>query len=127
MRCVQVILVSLILIGCNHESDGGNLSESQEIVYINDGTVQCESEGLSEIETAQQLIDNGIDVISSMCGFLSGIAVAAQCGLGDVNINLHIVNIQNVADAQELGFEPVSSLKRANDKGYVIIECQAQA
>ncbi len=101
--------------------------DNKEIVYINDGAIQCESGGLSEAETAQQLIDNGIDVSSSMCGYLSGVAVAAQCGLGDVNINLHVINIQNIPDALELGFKPVSSLKRDDDSGYVVIQCPLQA
>ena len=114
-------MISLLLFGCNHDTD-----VNYELVYIDDGALQCESDGLSAEQTAQILINNGIDVVSSYCGYLSGIAVAAQCGLGDTNINLHNVNVQNIPDARELGFESVSSLKNNDDIGYVIIECPDQ-
>ena len=98
--------------------------DSQELVYINTGAIQCESEGVSERETAQQLIDIGIDVIASMCGFLTGVGVSAVCGAGDIYINLHVINVQNLTDAQALGFESVSSLKSEHGSGYAILGCE---
>ncbi len=105
---------------CEHEDDENSLPDDQVIVYIDDMAIQCESPGLSEIETAQQLIDVGIDIIASMCGSFTA-AVITICGAQTTGINLHIINIQNVVDAQELGFEPVSSLIVENDRGYDII------
>lgn len=121
LRISKLLGITLFLIGCNHDAD-----ENHVLAYIDDGAVQCESDGLSADQTAQILIDDGIDVMLSHCGYLSGIAVAAQCGLGNTNINLHTINIQNIYDARELGFEPVSSLKHGDDIGYVIIECPNQ-
>jgi len=104
-------------------TDFQETNKELEIVYINDGAIQCESQGMSELETAQTLIDNGIDVLRSQCGFQSDIAVVAVCGAGDVNINLHTINSQNLSDAQALGFESVSTLKNDVDRGYVLIDC----
>ncbi len=101
----------------------GAANENYEIIYIDDGAVQCESEGLSKEQTAQKLIDNGIDVIDSQCGYLSNLMVATLCGLGDANINLHTINAQDLSDAQALGFESISTLKHDDDIGYVITDC----
>ncbi len=101
----------------------GTANENYEIIYIDDGAVQCEAKGSSKEETAQKLIDNGINVIDSQCGYLSNLMVATLCGLGDTNINLHTINAENLSDAQALGFESVSTLKRDDDIGYVITDC----
>ena len=118
MRFTYFATLLFVIVGCNTNTD-----IDTKIVYIDDGAIQCEYEGMSEIETAQILIDNGMDVLKSQCGYLSGIAVAAQCGLGDTSINLHTIPIQNLPDAQSLGYDSVSTLKRDNDIGYVITEC----
>ena len=118
MRIIYFVVVLFAIVACDTDSE-----KYTEIVYINDGAIQCESDGMSVIETAQVLIDNGIDVIKSQCGYLSGVVVAAQCGLGDININLHTIPIQNLPDAQSLGFESVLTLRRDDDIGYVVIEC----
>jgi len=81
---------------------------------------------VSEQQTAQILIAKGINVVASQCGYLSGVAVAAQCGLGDINIHLHTINARNLPEAQALGFKSVSTLKREDDTGYVIIDCPAR-
>lgn len=106
-------------------ADSGDraVKENYEIVYINNGAVQCESKGLSKEQTARILIDNDIDVIDSQCGYLSNLMVAALCGLGDTNINLHTINAQDLVGAQALGFKSVSTLKRDDDKGYAIGNC----
>ncbi len=120
-----LIFISLFLTACAHKnSNESSIDESLALVYINNGSIQCESSGLSEAETAQQLINKGIDVISSQCGFLTGIAAPAQCGLPGTLINLHVINAQNTPDAKELGFELASSLKIDNSKGYEIMKCQ---
>ncbi|MGD8912518.1 MAG: hypothetical protein PVI97_08245 [Candidatus Thiodiazotropha sp.] len=121
MYRITVLILCLFLQGCAEEKDS---DESQETVYINNGAIQCESEGLSELETAQQLIDNGIDVILSTCGVLTGISTVTVCGAEDIRINLHVINAQNLADAQELGFESVSSLKNEDGIGYMILGCE---
>ena len=118
MKYYYFVVILFGIVSC-----GSGKNDNHEIVYINDGAIQCESEGMSQQETAQILINGGIDVIKSQCGYLSGIDVAAQCGLGDNNINLHTINIQNLIDAQALGFDTVLTLNRDDDIGYVIIEC----
>jgi hypothetical protein len=121
MYRMTALILFLLLQGCV----GGNDSdENQVTVYKNNGAIQCESEGLSELETAQQLIDNGIDVILSTCGILTGVSVLTVCGAENIYINLHVINTQNLADAEELGFESVSSLKNEDDSGYMILGCE---
>ncbi|MES9969001.1 MAG: hypothetical protein ABW092_03145 [Candidatus Thiodiazotropha sp.] len=121
MQKITALLLFLFLLGCVGEDDP---DDSQQIVYISTGAIQCESQGMSEQETAQRLIDNGIDVIWSTCGFLTGIGVPAVCGAGDIYINLHVINVQNLTDAQALGFESVDTLKSERGSGYGILGCE---
>ena len=133
MNNVYLFIIVVLIAGC----DGGDGNDSSstitdtssapdvnyELIYIDDGAVQCVSPGLTEKETAQVLIDRGIDVINSKCGYLSDLAVAALCGLGDTNINLHEITSQNLQDAQALGFESVSTLRNGDNAGYEAIDC----
>ena len=120
MKILAILAITLGIAGCN---DTQTESDSAW-VYINDGAVQCEFDGLNKTQTAQNLIDYNVEVIESNCGYISGIEVAAQCGLGDSNINLHLINEEQVADAQNIGYELVSTLENDNDVGYEIIDCE---
>mgnify|MGYP001610126743 CR=1 FL=1 len=125
MKNIFMFIMLLITIAGCGSSNGDTSSppvnpiEQLELVYISNGSIQCEFDGYTPSETAQTLIDNGIDVLESHCGFIAGISVSAQCGLGNVDINLHSINPQNLSDAEELGFKSVSELS----EGYEIIEC----
>jgi hypothetical protein len=131
MRITHFLVVLFGVVGSGIVGSGivsidANADENYDIVYIDNGAVQCESKGLSEQNTAQILTDKGIEVIASQCGYLSGLAMAAQCGLADINIHLHTINTLNLHDAQALGFESVSTLKRDDDIGYIIIDCSVR-
>jgi hypothetical protein len=121
MKKIAFPILFLCLQGCVQDDDSG---DDRVTIYINNGAIQCESEGLSEQETAQQLIDNGIDVVMSTCGMLTGVVVPAACGEGDIYINLHVIYAQNLPDAQGLGFETVSALKTEDGVGYMILGCE---
>jgi hypothetical protein len=114
-------ILFLCLHGCVQDDDTG---DDRVTIFINNGAIQCESDGLSEQETAQQLVDNGIDVVNSTCGMLTGVAVPTVCGEGDIYINLHVIYSQNLPDAQALGFEIVSALKTEDGVGYMILGCE---
>lgn len=125
VRFIILIFVASILTGCNEESKDSEptTNKNYEVVYINDGAIQCESEGLSEKESAQIMIEKGIDVIDSNCAYRTGVEYEAKCGLGDGNINVHTIHSQSLPDAQALGFESVSTLRIGNNIGYEDIEC----
>ena len=60
-------------------TNGNDVNTNHQIVYINDAAIQCEFEGLSEIETAQVLIDSSIDVLKSQCGCITnGFALSSK-------------------------------------------------
>ncbi len=109
----------------NDNSAGdSNVEESDSIVYIETGAIQCEADGVSQAETAQLLTVNGINVIDSQCGDLTGVVVAAQCGLPGTDINIHTIPFQNLAGALALGFKSVTALKQDEDAGYMVRECK---
>lgn len=74
------------------------------VVYDPRATIQCDGAGLSLSESAQTLIDAGIDVISSSCGIVEG-AEADFCNEETPLKHFHRVHDGNVQDALNLGFE----------------------
>ncbi|UDL06167.1 hypothetical protein [Marinobacter sp. CA1] len=129
MRYSGVCLLFLILSGCGGSSDSQNNNElvqgdSYELVYIDDGAVQCESDGLPAEDSAQRMINKGIDVIESQCARLTGVMFPSECGGVDGGIHVHTIHSENLPDAQKLGFESVSTLpEHEGDSGYAVVEC----
>ncbi|HED34367.1 MAG TPA: hypothetical protein ENJ08_09165 [Gammaproteobacteria bacterium] len=95
------------------------------IIYIETGAVQCQAQGVTHLETAQLLSDNGIEVLESQCADLSGEGVVIQCGLVGPDINVHTVAPENHARALAMGFKSTSSLKQDDDAGYTVKDCDS--
>ncbi len=123
MRILNVMIVSLAAFSWIGNSARAEDASDHELVYINNGSIQCESGGLSPAETAQKLVNRDIMVTQSQCGTLSGLAVPAQCGAGNININIHSIDSAALVDAEALGFKSVTTLAKGSDKGYTIIKC----
>ncbi len=117
MKIIFVFMFSLLL-SCTSPTE----KETAQ-VYMNKGAVQCESSGLSKEESAQRLIDNGIDVLKSECGQLTGVAFATVCGGATGDINLHTIVSQNLLDAERLGYESIADLAQDSALGFIVIEC----
>jgi hypothetical protein len=100
------------------------IQENSQLVYVSAGAIQCDYQGRTTTETAQLLIDAGIDVISSYCG-VTDMAYITVCGAATGDINLHEINAANVDDAKEIGFGPVSELVDMGI-GYQVRKCKTQ-
>jgi len=93
--------------GAPLDSNGSVDQNLENVVYDNRVPVQCdEEEGLSLSESAQTLIDAGIDVLWSACGVAQGTDPADACGAPPALKYFHRVHDANVPDALEQGFEP---------------------
>ncbi len=108
MRNICLSVIALLLFACG--GDGTENADDRVIVYMDDSAVQCEFDGFPPQETAQTLIDAGIDVLESSCGYINGVDVPALCGIGDTSINVHTIRQENLSDAQALGYTPVDEL-----------------
>lgn len=128
------LLLSLICCGGTQHADKKTLGhpaikntsrEKSLWVYINNGAVQCEFNGHPPAKTAENLIDNGIPVMASHCGSITGVMRAAVCGGATTNINLHEIATAHRAKAERLGYRPAQSLVDATKgTGYSIDECK---
>lgn len=129
------LFVSLAVTGC---LDGGNdLGPADEfpgpfpgdsLVFASRQARQCESDGISVDASAQILIDAGIDVIQSTCGYRTDLAYIAACGGGTGDILIHEIRTINLADAEALGFQDIAVLvDDAGDPAYSIINCMERA
>lgn len=104
------------------EKNPADILDSSVLVYVTAGAIQCDYKGRTPVETAQLLVNEGIDVLSSYCG-VTDMAHITVCGASTGDINLHEINASNLADANEIGFGPVSELVNMG-VGYQATECK---
>ena len=93
------------LVACDNKDD-------QVVVYIDDGAITCQDDGLPPEMTQQQLMDHGIDVVDTSCGYLGSTYTPSDCGLSTNKVNIHTIHRQSLVDAQNIGFEPLEGLSR---------------
>lgn len=118
----MIPVIACLLVSCGGDNGSVDIIEGNELVYIDNGSIQCETEGVSVDETAELLMSEGIDVVFSYCGYLTGIDVLAQCGVSDLDINLHEINSQELAAAELIGFISVSALGENPELAYVFVD-----
>ncbi len=94
------------------------------LVYADREVRQCESDGVSSGASAQILINAGIDVLQSTCGIRTGVEYPAVCGGGTADILVHEIRSVNLPDAEQLGFQEISTLIDATaGTGYELLDC----
>lgn len=128
MRAVTVSVFAAWLVACaqNGPNGAGDRGADPTIttVYTNRGAAQCEHSGLSPQDSATILAAAGIDVLSTSCGFQTGIAFPAVCGAGTPDILIHEIRSVNLPDAEALGYHRIATLSDPdNVSGYQLTEC----
>ena len=116
---IILTLITILFVAACIESSSGPSATTVKI-YKSDDSIQCEYPGIPLSEMEVELTDNGIDVISSNCGFITGVDITAMCGTATLQINIYEINVSQLNAAEELGFNPVSDLQ-----GYQIVDCTA--
>lgn len=126
MRYFEIIfLICLIAIpGCGGEKHE-HVSTNTIFVYTSNRAIQCGSDGLSIGNTANMLIETGVDVLVSHCGITTGLDIPSVCGAGTSSINIHEIYVQNIVDAEILEFYPVDNLvNRELGLDYEVVSCE---
>lgn len=118
-KLLLIMSTALVLSACANTTP-----DSSALVYINNGAIQCETEGKMGSETAMLLINDNINVTSTECGHLANIAVVAMCGGPATNINVHTISSADLQKAEALGFKNVTTLKQTDHIGYEVSECK---
>ncbi|WP_413699413.1 hypothetical protein ACLKMH_18380 [Psychromonas sp. KJ10-10] len=115
-----ILLLTFSLISCVGDSS----SEIDTVdVYISKGDTQCNDDGLTIEETISFLTTSGIEVSESQCGVISDLSYPAVCGGGTNNIYIHTIEIDDLGDAENLGFTD-TSLLITEESSYSIVECE---
>ncbi len=73
-------------------------------------------------QSAQALIDGGIDVISSRCAFVVDQSGAIECNYFE-RVNIHAIHTPNLQDAENLGYQNLESLSRDYGLSLSDTEC----
>ncbi len=110
MKIVTTILLAFCLISCGSENDFNELPAENIIVYISEGSTQCNDDGINFSDSAQTLINTGIDVLATHCRFTTGLDSLAVCGAQTTSIIAHEIRNVNLKDANDLGYEDIKSL-----------------
>ncbi len=121
-----ICFISLLLVACPKDSvkPENPAAPDDSLVYADREVRQCESDGVSPEASAQILIDAGIDVLQSTCGFKTGVNYPAVCGGETADILVHEIRSVNLPDAKALGFEEISTLvDAARGTSYELLEC----
>jgi|SRR5688572_10521758 len=98
------------------------------LVYESRQAIQCTTRGLTTQQSAQKLVNGGIDVLESNCGVNTNLVFAAVCGAGTGDILIHKIRSTNLADAEQLGFSSVATLNNPTTGiGYAKVDCDTGA
>jgi len=114
-----VFLILVSLYGCNVIVN----NKKTALIYTDKNSTQCHEDGMSLSETSALLINEGIHIVASKCGILTGLSVVSQCGASDLQINIHEIYNTNTTKSLSLGFKLMSDINR-EDRGYKIIPCK---
>ena len=90
--------------------DGFDPAPTTVKVFIGNGHTQCNDDAIPLSQTQMMLVHAGIDVLSSACGVITGVAYPAVCGGGTGEINLHTIRAVNLFDAERMGFRDVAAI-----------------
>lgn len=128
MRWVFVVATVLSAWGCSSSQHGeheqGEADTQEVLVYVNRGTRQCELGGQTPELSEKVLVDGGVDVLRSTCGYATGIAHAAVCGAPTNDILVHAIRRADLSKAEQLGYREIDSLvDPAQGIGYELVEC----
>ena len=120
MRFLQALslMAFLLVASCSTESNKNDTPPQRPeitVVFESKGAVQCAGEGVTVSDSAQKLINSGIDVIESHCACHNLTDVMSVCGAGSNEIIIHNIPAQSSVDALELGFYEATD--------YSIYEC----
>ena len=135
MKKITALLLTTVTCAMLGACGGGGESAEDPPVRIGDvlvfesrQSIQCGTRGLTTQQSAQKLINGGIDVLESSCAAMTGFAYATVCGNGTGDILIHRIRRANLEDAEERGFVPVDELRDPLvGSGYVRVDCDTGA
>lgn len=121
-----ICVVTLLIVACREDSVTPEdlVTTDDLLVYADREVRQCESDGISPEASAQILINAGVDVINSTCGIRTGVEYPAVCGGATGDILVHEIRSVNLPDAEQLGFQAISTLiDEAAGTNYELVDC----
>src|SRR4030095_4736188 len=103
-------------------------SSGDVLVYESRQAIQCTTRGLTTQQSAQKLVNGGIDVLESNCGVDTDLVHATLWGLGNHELILHKIRSATLADAEQRGFASVEELRNPTTGiGYAKVDCDTGA
>lgn len=122
MKIFSILILSLVLLaGCSKQDSISELV----LVYENRNALQCESTGITPVDSVAKLTAAGIAVSNTHCGHKTGVMYPAACGMGTGTILIHQIAQGDLPAARQAGFEEIVVLVNTEQgTGYEIVECE---
>jgi hypothetical protein len=113
MKIIPLTLLSMstLLTACAGDPAPQPDTAGTAYVFIAKGSIQCESTGQTRAQSAQPLVDAGIDVVSSRCAYDNSFSTIALCGAGTNEMIIHEIPQASLVDAENLGYASTQTLK----------------
>ncbi len=108
---IFVLAAIVLLVSCKDTDVHNDYAK----IFKYDGSIQCESDGISREGMLFELTQAGIDVLCSQKGN-DGLGRIAMCGADTGNINIFTINSASYQDAEKIGFQLTSELPKYKDK-----------
>ncbi|MCX2778776.1 hypothetical protein [Microbulbifer thermotolerans] len=88
-------------------------AQAEELVWVFEGrgNRQCEGGGLSLEESRAKLADSGVEVEESRCATRTDRMYPAVCGAPTGDILMHLIPMDALDAALELGFDPADQIQ----------------
>ena len=104
-----------MMLGVTSCNDETVTSPEKTKIFRYDESIQCESEGISLNEMSLELINADITVYCAQKNS-DGLTRVALCGTSTGSINVYLIDSDDLAAAQSLGFESVHELEAYTDQ-----------
>lgn len=119
MKKTFLILIGIIMLfACQNSNDSrvttGDSDISISKIYKSDGSIQCESNGISLETMKQGLVSANITVHCSQKGN-DGLVRASVCGNSTGKINIYLINTNDISKSNDLEFQSIEELSEYQD------------
>ncbi|MDH3975956.1 MAG: hypothetical protein OEV42_16905 [Deltaproteobacteria bacterium] len=88
-----ILSLMTILFTVSYIESSSGPSATTVKTFKSDSSKQCEGPGVPLSEMELELTDNSVEVISSNCGYITGVTAPALCGATTLGINIYEINI----------------------------------
>jgi hypothetical protein len=123
MRKVNFVFLALLFLAACSDNNSDSPAVTNILVYDGREILRCAASTEDLTDSAQLLVNDGIDVLSSVCGTPTEQPDPNACTPSVPRLLIHEIRAANETDAEEAGFVNTDSLSTNSEAGFTSIDC----